>query len=434
MSLLIKNIILKGKKQDIYIEGKKIKKIGKNLNFKAKDYNPPTASSRSSLCSERASIIDGKGEKAVIPGLINCHTHAAMTLFRGYGDDLPLKDWLEKKIWPLEKKLNEEDIYWGTKLACLEMIKTGTTFFNDMYWYSEVVIEATKEIGIRAVVGPLIIDFDERGSLKNFERIYRNFKSEKSDLIKLAVTPHSIYTVSKENLIWVKNFAKKNNLILHIHLSETEKEIKDCLKKYHLRPVEYLEKIGFLGKNCVLVHSVWLNDKEIEILKKRKCSVVYNPCSNLKLAVGQIFPYKKFKENKVNVCLGTDGPASNNSLDMFLEMKTASLLQKHQEKNPTVLPAKEVIKIATQNGAKALKINTGKIKEGKLADLILIDLNQVSLKPGHNFISDIVYSASGNCVSDMICNGKAIMRERKIEREKEIIKKATKRAKELIER
>lgn len=425
MNLLIKNIILKGKKRDIFIEGNKIKKIGKNLDFRAKEK------------------INGKGEKAVLPGLINCHTHAAMVLFRGYGDDLPLKEWLEKKIWPLEAKLTKDDVYWGTKLACLEMIKSGITCFNDMYWYGEAVIEATKEMGLRAIVGPLIIDFDKkRGSLENFEKVYQNFKSEKSDLIRLAIAPHSIYTVSKENLIWAKNLAKKEDLILHIHLSETEKEIKDCLKKYGLRPVEYLEKIGFLRENCILAHSIWLSDKgdplspngdEIKILKDRKCSVVYSPCSNMKLASG-IFPYEKLKEAGLNVCLGTDGPASNNSLDMFLEMKFGSFLQKINEMDPTIVPAREILEIATKNGAKALKINTGQVKEGKLADLILIDLNQICFSPGHNFISDIVYSATGNCVSDVICNGKILMRERKIEGEKEIIKKVTQRAKELVKK
>jgi 5-methylthioadenosine/S-adenosylhomocysteine deaminase len=412
MSILIKNVIFEGKAKDIFVEGNKIKKIDKNLDFKADEK------------------IDGKGEKAVLPGLINCHTHSAMTLFRGYGDDLPLKEWLEKKIWPLEAKLTEENIYWGTKLACLEMIKSGTTCFNDMYWYGEAVIEAAKEMGLRAVVGPLIIDFDKRGSKENFERIYQNFKSEKSDLIKLAVAPHSIYGVSKENLIWAKDFAKKENLILHIHLSETEEEVKNCFKKYKMRPVEYLDKINFLGKNCILAHSLWLNDKEIEILARRKCSVVYNPCSNMKLASG-IFPYRKLKDAGVNITLGTDGAASNNSLDMFLEMKFASLLQKVKEIDPTVAPAKEIFKIATKNGANALKIDTGQVQEGTLADLILINLNQIYFKPGHNFISDIVYSASGNCVSDLICNGKILMRDRKIEGEEKIKKEVTKRAKNL---
>jgi len=413
-SILIKNVILNGKTKDIFVEGNRIKKIGKNINLRAKEK------------------IDGKKEKAVLPGLINCHTHAAMTLFRGYGDDLPLKEWLENKIWPLEKKMNREDVYWGTKLAILEMIKTGTTTFNDMYWYSEAVIEATKEMNLRAVVGPLIIDFDKkRGSLDNFEKIYKNFQVEKSSLVQIAVAPHSIYGVSKENLIWAKNFAKKNNLILHTHLSETEKEVKDCLEKYKMRPVEYLEKIGFLGDNCVLAHSIWLSDNEIKILTSKKCTAVYNPCSNMKLASG-IFPYQKLKKAGINIVLGTDGAASNNSLDMFSEMKFASLLQKVSQKEPTLTPVQEIFEIATKNGAKALKINAGEIKVGKLADLILIDLNNVYFSPGHNFISDVVYSASGDCVSDLICNGKILMRDKEVKEEEKIKKEATKRAKNLI--
>jgi 5-methylthioadenosine/S-adenosylhomocysteine deaminase len=424
MEILVKNIILDGKKQDIFIEGNKIKKIGRNLNLKAKEK------------------IDGKGEKAALPGLINCHTHSAMTLFRGYGDDLPLKEWLEKKIWPLEAKLTEDDIYWGTKLACLEMIKTGTTTFNDMYWYPGAAIEAVKEMGLRAKIGLIMINFSPMGSKENVKKLFKKLEAKNLEVISLSVAPHSIYTVSKENLIWAKNFAKKNNpapyrnevsgagLILHIHLSETEKEAKDCLKKYGLRLVEYLEKIGFLGENCILAHSVWLNDREIKILAKKNCSVVYNPCSNMKLASG-IFPYKKLKKAGVNICLGTDGATSNNSLDVFLEMKFASLLQKVEEMDPTAAPAKEIFEIATKNGAKALKIDAGEIKERKLADLILIDLNQISLLPGHNFISDLVYSANGNCVSDLICNGKILMRDRKIEGEEEIKKEATRRAKNL---
>jgi len=409
MGLLIKNVILNNEKKDIYIKDKKIEKIGNNLDFNA------------------GKKIDGKGKKAVLSGLINCHTHSSMILFRGYGDDLPLKEWLEDKIWPLERKLTEEDIYWGVKLACLEMIKTGTTCFNDMYWllgHPETTIKAIQEMGLRAVIGFTILDVMADGKKEAITELYEKFENKHSDLITFSIAPHSIYTVSKENLIWAKDFARKNNLLLHIHLSETEKEVKNCQKKYGLRPVEFLEKIGFLGENTVLAHSVFLSDKEIEILGKRKCSVVNNPVSNLKLGIGEIFPYKSFKKAGVNICLGTDGAVSNNNLDLFEEMKFAALLQKLREENPSQVKAKEMVEVATRNGARALKIDAGEIKEGKLADLILIDLNQLCLCPGLNFYSDLVYSASGNCVSDMICNGKIIMRERKVKGEEEIMEKA----------
>ena len=416
MSLILKNVVLDGKKKDIYIEGNEIKKIGNNLNLKAE------------------AKIDGKGEKAVLPGLINCHTHAAMTLFRGYGEDMTLNDWLKKKIWPLEAKLTEEDVYWGTKLACLEMIKTGTTCFNDMYWLEEASAIASEEMGVRAVIGLTVLDFLKTGTKDKSDKQRDILKKGKFNIIKFSIGPHAIYKVSKENLIWAKNFAKKNNLLFHMHVSETEKEVRSCQKKYKLRPVEFLEKIGVLDENTILAHAVWLSDKEIKILAKRKCSVVYNPCSNLKLAVGGIFPYKKIKENNVNVCLGTDGAASNNNLDLFEEMKIGALLQKHREKNPLIANVKEVFNWVTINGARALKINAGKIKEGKLADLILIDLKKTFFSPGHNFLSDIIYSAPGTSVSDSICNGRILMRNGEIEGERGIIKRATKIAENLVKK
>ena len=429
MSILIKNVILNDKKQDVYIENERIKRIGK-LNLKAKEK------------------IDAQGEKLLMPGFVNCHTHSAMIFFRGLGENLDLKNWLEKKIWPLEAKLTEEDVYWGTKMASLEMIKTGTTCFNEMYFYRMAQIKAVKEMGLRATIGLVLFDLQseakgkkkqsffalEKDSRCKVEKEYQDFSKILNNKISFSLAPHAIYTVSKENLIWAKNFAKKNNLIIHIHLSETEKEVKDCFKKYKLRPVQFLDKINFLGENTVLAHSVWLSDKEIEILGKRKSSVVFNPCSNLKLAVGNIFPYKKMKEKKVNIALGTDGSASNNSLDMIQEMKFASLIQKHKEKDAKQLPAKEVLKIATLSGAKALKIDSGSIKLNKLADLILIDLNKIYFQPGHDFYSDLVYSASGDCVSDVICGNRILMRNGKIGQEETIRKKAASIARKLTKK
>ncbi|TFG35884.1 MAG: amidohydrolase [Parcubacteria group bacterium] len=408
MSILLKNVIIDGKKKDLFIEGKIIKNIGDNLDLKSDEE------------------IDARGEKAVIPGFVNCHTHAAMSLLRGYGDDLSLKEWLEKKIWPLEAKLTQDDIYWGTKLACLEMIKTGTLAFNDMYFFPEAAIKAIEEMGLRALVGLVVFDLSESGQPKNIEKTYYRLKSKKSDLIDLSIAPHAIYTASKENLIWSKEFAKKENLLLHIHLSETEKEVDDCLEQNKLRPAEYLDQINFLGENVILAHSVWLSGEEIEIISRNKSSVVYNPCYNLKLVSGEIFPYKSFKDKNVNICLGTDGAASNNSLDMIREAKFASLLQKHKEKDPTFLPASEMLSVATKGGSDALRIDSGEIKEGKLADLILIDLNKIYFTPGLNFVSDLIYAASGDCISDAICNGRIVMRNKKVEGEDKSIKKSKK--------
>lgn len=413
-SIIIKNVLLEGQKKDILTEGNRIKKIGQPLDLRAD------------------LAIDAKGEKAVLPGFVNCHTHAAMSLLRGYGDDLKLKDWLEKKIWPLEAKMGEEDIYWGTKLACLEMIKTGTLAFNDMYFFPEAAMRAAEEMGIRATIGLVVFDLSQSGQPESIEKNYFQLKSKKTDLTSLAIAPHAIYTVSQENLVWSKDFARKEKVLLHTHLSETEKEVEDCLKQNNLRPAEYLDKIDFFGENVILAHSVWLSEKEVEIISQSRASVAYNPCSNLKLVSGEIFPFRMFKENKANVCLGTDGAASNNSLDMVKEAKFASLLQKHKESDPTFLPAGEALSLATENGSRALGIDSGEIKEGKLADLILIDLNRVCFVPGLNFASDLVYAASGDCVSDAICNGRIIMREGKVEGEEEIVKKAKETVSRLV--
>jgi 5-methylthioadenosine/S-adenosylhomocysteine deaminase len=208
-----------------------------------------------------------------------------------------------------------------------------------------------------------------------------------------------------------------------MHLSETENEVKECQRKYKMRPVEFLEKIGFLNKNCIFAHSIWLSDKEIKILEKRGCSLVYNPTSNMKLASG-VFPWVKIKERKINVCLGTDGPASNNSLNLFSEMKIGALLQKIENKDPTAISAKEIFQMATKNGARALRINAGEIKVGKLADLVLIDFNKIEMFPNYDLISNLVYSDPKNCISDVICNGKILMREGKIESEEKFLKNA----------
>jgi 5-methylthioadenosine/S-adenosylhomocysteine deaminase len=344
-----------------------------------------------------------------------------MILFRGLAEDLPLKDWLEKEIWPRESKLTEDDVYWGTKLAILEMIKSGTTTFNEMYWFEEAQFQAAKEMGIRANIGLVMLDFLPMGSREKVEKLTKQLTTKQPTTIQFSIAPHAIYTVSKENLIWAKDFAKRHKLLIHMHLAETESEVKDCLKKYKMRPVEFLEKIGFLNKNCVFAHCVWLDDKEIEILEKRGCSVVYNPTSNMKLASG-VFPWKKIKGRKINVCLGTDGPASNNSLNLFSETKIGAILQKIENKDPTAISAKEIFQMTTKNGAKALRINAGEIKVGKLADLVLIDLNKIEMFPNYDLISNLVYSDAKNCISEVICNGKILMREGKIEGEEKILK------------
>ncbi|MCD6477146.1 MAG: amidohydrolase [Candidatus Aenigmarchaeota archaeon] len=381
-----KREILKNK--DILIENNKIKDIG---SF------------------ENADKIIDCSNKIVMPGLINCHTHAAMTLFRGYGDDMNLQEWLENKIWPIEKKLDGEKIYWGSKLAIVEMIKTGTTCFNDMYFYMDKVAQACVECNIRSVLSRGYIDNNYHKKINEMLEEINKVKELNSDLITLALGPHAIYTNSESSLKWFKEYSDKNDLLIHIHLSETKKEVEDCIKKHGKSPVKYLYDIGFLSHKVIAAHCVWLSEDDIKLLKQKNVSLVYNPASNMKLSSG-IMPYHILKE--LNVCLGTDGAASNNNLNMFEEMKIAALLQK-VNKTPILLAAQEALDMATINGAKALRINAGSIEPGKLADLIIIDLNRPDMIPLHNVVSNLVYSFDGD-VDTVIINGKIVMYNKKL--------------------
>ncbi|MEM4268282.1 MAG: amidohydrolase [Candidatus Woesearchaeota archaeon] len=364
---------------------------------------------------------------AAIPSFVNGHTHAAMTLMRGFADDMQLYEWLSTKIWPIEAKLSENDVYIGSKLACLEMIKTGTTFFNDMYWHWKGTAKAVQEMGIRAAVSEVFIDLGDQNKAKEQMRLNaESFNEAKKygDRIMYMLGPHAIYTVSEESLYWAKEFSIKKNCLIHFHLSETKKEVEDCIKKHRMRPVEYLEKIGFLCNNLVACHLVWLNEKEIALLKKHKVRLVHNPVSNMKLAVGGTFQYDRLKKAGLLTALGTDGCASNNNLDMLEEMKVAALLHKHTSSSPTMMPASDVFSMATSEGAKVFNLSIGEIKEGNLADLLLVDLKHYSLTPNHNLISNLVYSATSEAINTTICNGRILMRNRKVEGEEKIIEEA----------
>ena len=416
--LLIKGAIVKGERRDILIEGNRIKKIGVDLH------------------GEASEVLDAEGMIAV-PAFVNGHTHAAMTLFRGYADDMPLMQWLNEKIWPLEAKLTEEDVYWGTKLACLEMIKTGTTLFNDMYWHWRGVARAVAEMGIRAAVSAVFIDlFDERRRREQMrlnEELFAESRHYPSRVI-FSLGPHAIYTCSEEALRWCAEFAQERGLLIHIHLSETRQEVEDCLKAHGLRPVEYLERIGFLGPNVVAAHGVWLSEREMDILAERGVKVVHNPISNMKLAVGAVFPYKGLKKRGVQVLIGTDGCASNNNLDMLSSAKVAALLQKLHQGDPEALPAEEALQMITSEGFRAFGLEGGEVKEGALADLLLLNPQEPALVPHFNLASDLIYAANGSCVDTLICDGKVLLRRRKVEGEEEVIEEARRVAHDLLRR
>ncbi len=436
-SILIKGVRVwtgrgEPREKDIYIEGNLIEEIAE----------PGQSGGRESGAEF---VIPGHG-KVAIPGLFNAHTHAAMTLLRGYADDMPLQEWLTMKIWPVEVRMTEEDVYWGTKLACLEMIKTGTVFFNDMYWHFGGIAKAVSESGIRAAVSAVFIDgFDEdraKEQIMRNEELYRGSRrgvgggdgdGDGDGRLIFVLGPHSVYTVSEESLCWVRDFAAKHDLLVHIHLSETEEEVEDCIKRYGMRPVEFLDSIGFLSSRVIASHCVHLNKRELGLLKQHEVKIVHNPTSNMKLSAGRM-PYEEMKEMGMyrNIALGTDGCASNNNLDMFEEMKIASLFHKAFTE-PTVMPAEEAFELATVNAARMFRLNSGVIEEGKLADIVLLDMKNEALIPDHNLISNIVYAANGSCVDTVICDGRILMVGREIEGEEEIKERAKEVARKLVE-
>jgi len=405
--ILIKNatILTQNKKRQIIkdgailVDGSKIVDIGSSKKLEKK------------YAKAKKRIIDGR-DKVAMPGLINMHNHAAMALLRGYADDMPLADWLTKKIWPAEAKMKPADIYRGTKLACQEMLASGTTFFNDMYWQPVQKIKAICESGLKSLVGITILDVGPMNFGPEYaEKIYRKLMPKLCPSIDFAIAPHSIYTVSEQALVWSAQFARQNKLLLHIHVSETEDEVKNCLKQHHCRPVEYLEKIGFLNNNVIVAHACWLSDREIKILARRGVSVAHCPASNLKLVSG-IMPLGKLLKAGVNVALGTDGPSSNNNLDMFEDMKIAALIHKWNERNPAAADAQTILDMATINGAKALKMQDeiGSLDVGHEADIILLNFDQPHLKPHLiNTVSHLVYAARGADVKKVIVGGRVLL-------------------------
>ncbi len=405
VSLLVSGRLMKGR--DILIEGNRIARVGRDL---------PADPSEDTL--------DGHG-KLAIPGLVNAHTHLAMTLFRGYADDMALMPWLQEKIWPLEARLTKEDIRWGVKLGCLEMIRFGVTCYNDMYYFMDEAARATKEMGLRAFLSGVV--FDSRPDFrKEAEDFIKRWKGD--DLIHPAVGPHAIYTCSEDTLLWAKETAKKNGVMLHIHLSETRGEVEDSQKRHGKSPVEYLDSLGWLGPNVLAAHCVWLSDDDISILAERKVNVAHCPVSNLKLAAG-IAPLEKLLAAGVNVCIGADGASSNNNLDLFEEMKTAAIVQKNALCRPDALKAEEVWRIGTENAYKAFGLDFG-LREGALADLALIDLRRPWFTPETNIISHLIYGISGG-VDTTIANGKILMRDGVIPGEEQILTKAQERFEKL---
>jgi 5-methylthioadenosine/S-adenosylhomocysteine deaminase len=374
-------------------------------------------------------LLDAAGAP-LIPGLVNGHTHAAMTLFRGHGDDLPLMQWLGEKIWPLEAKLEPEDVYWGARLACLEMIASGTVRFWDMYWHPESTARAVQDAGLRATIAAPLIDAGKGlaslrdDALRGLEEL-----DGRGEGLTSALAPHAIYTVGEQGLRWIAELAAERELPIHIHLSETEQEVKDCVRDHGERPAQYLDRLGVLGPRTVLAHGVWLEDEELQLVAERGATIVTNPVANLKLAVGRVFPYRKARDAGVPIGLGTDGAGSNNSLDLLADLKTFALLQKNEARDPAAVTAGEAWEIATGRRAPLLGAS-GLLEPGEPADFLLLRADVPELSLGE-LTAGLVYAAAGGAVDACVVAGRPLMRAGAIEGADEVIANAVERARRL---
>jgi 5-methylthioadenosine/S-adenosylhomocysteine deaminase len=361
--------------------------------------------------------IDGKG-KIAMPGLVNAHSHSAMTLMRNYADDIALEAWLFNNIFPIEAKLTEKDVYWGTMLGIAEMLKSGVVAFADMYMFMDEVARAVTETGIKANICKSPVQFFEGGELKRLDKsqgtidYYNKYHNSADGRIKVFVEIHSTYMFNEKTLLNAASLAKQLNTGIHIHLLETTTEVESSKRDYGMTSVEICKNTGVLDVPVLAAHCVHMSDNDLEVMKQMGCNIVHNPTSNLKLGSG-IAKVPKMLEMGINVCLGTDGAASNNNLNMFEEMNLAALIHKGVAMDPQLMRADTVLKMGTRNGARALGFNdTGVIKVGMKGDIILIDTDKPHFYPKNNPVSAIIYSAQASDVDTVIVDGKIIMQNR----------------------
>lgn len=411
-SILLNNVTLGGVCSDILISDDKIAAIGECGSFEF---------------PQDTEVVECSGKTAV-PGFINMHTHAGMAMMRGVGEDISFHTWLDR-IWEVEKNLSDEYVYHATKVACLEMVKTGTTTFNDQYWFMPMAYKAAIELGIRPSLSYVILDRNdpeesERQKVQCQQMYEWAVKWGNEALFMISI--HAIYSVREEMIVWAADFARSHGLKIHVHVSETRKEVEDCLAQHGMSPVEYLDKLGILGPDVIAAHTLWLSDKDVEILGRRGVTCVHNVNSNLKLASGYKFMYNELRDAGANICLGTDGCASSNNLDMLETMKTAAMIQKAWRDDPSAMPLDELMAMTTSNAAKALGIDAGRIEVGALADILLVDTDSYHfLSPG-SFEANLVYSAHSDSIDSVICGGRFVMKNRIVPGEKEILAEAKK--------
>ena len=415
--ILLKNIVSEGVASDILIDG----------NLIAGIYPAEASGSPEEMCAD-AYVFDCGGKTAV-PGFVNMHTHAGMAMMRGIGEDISFHEWIDR-IWQAESNIDDDYVYHATKVACLEMIKTGTTTFNDHYWHMPMAHKAAIEMGLRPVLAYVFLDHNdpqesERQKKQCLEMYEESLKWNDHSVFAIAI--HAIYSVREEMIVWATEFARSRGLKIHIHVSETRKEIEDCMAQHGgMSPVEYLDSLGILGPDVIAAHTLWLSENDIRILGERGVTCVHNVNSNLKLASGYKFLYNELRDAGANICLGTDGCASSNNLDMLETMKTSAMIQKAWRDDPSSMPIGEIMYMATVNAGKALGLNIGRIAAGALADILIVDTDNYNfLSPG-SFEANLIYSAHSDCIDSVICNGKFIMQGRVVPGEREILDEARK--------
>ena len=401
MKTLLKNVLLNGQLTSILLD------------------NGTIAAITPEITAQDADVFDGKGSLTVLPPFYNAHNHAAMTLLRGYAEDMELFDWLSNHIWPVEAKLNAEDIYIGTRLATVEMIRSGSVYFNDSYWHPEAALKAVRESGMRATLGLLYLgNISDDAKSANAALIEA---AQDVETVSVSHTPHAIYTVDKPTLQKIAAMMENDGRAVHIHVSETANEVADCRKEHDgMTPVEYLDSLGLINERAMLAHCVHLTDHDREIIAARKAYIAHNPISNMKLCSG-LFDFEAARAAGCKIAIGTDGTSSNNNLSMLDEMKVAALTAKTVSKVPTAGKTADIFHAATAAGAEFAKVDAGVIAVGKAADMLLVDLNSIAMSANYDLTADMVYAASPADIDSVICNGKFLMRNKVIPGEADII-------------
>ena len=412
MDVLLRNIGLGDSRKDIAISGGLISEIA-----------PAGTLSAAAGCQ----VEDCIGRQAV-PGFVNMHAHSPMTMMRGIGEDVLFHEWL-RHIWEVEENVDREFVYWSTKLACLEMIRSGTTTFNDHYWHFAASQKAAAEMGVRIATGYDLMDRGD-GEVARQQRIQCRERTsaavqQQGPLYVCTLAFHAIYSVSEELMLWAGELAREYGIPLHIHLAETAKEVEDC-KAAHggLTPVEYLDRLGLLSDRLIAAHTLHLTPHDVALLGEHRVTCVHNINSNTKLASGYRFLYQELRDAGANICIGTDGAASSNNFDMLEALKTSALVQKAWRNDPAAMPLPELISMATANGARALGLNSGTLEVGRIADICIVDTDSVAFLSPAPFLANYIYSAHSDCIESVLVNGRFVMRHREIEGEREIMEQA----------